>query len=803
MSLEWELLLGLNKEGEVVKRKQKAKSIASKVSLHILGILTLMSICLSLGIQNAFYRELSLAEEQYMIEVISRISTEVNMELNHYIDAAASVAKSQSIKEYLENVEQGILAVPEETWEQEGLTEEYLDEYVEEYFEEEYLPEEELEEEVAQEEASPTPDLPVPEVSEEIWEEEVYQEQEQESSSLSYEETETWEAETLGEVTREGEELVEAYTATLLHDGYEFSQISGYDTALTELQEVANLLGDSVLYVVLCSIAQDDFFNSEALEGGDGYTLSTRPFYTAYTTQSRYITDPYLEVLTGKQIITIAEPIFNSEGRVTGLLLVQLALDKLNYIVTSATFGETGASMLIDRNNDIIAYSNSQVVGMNIRDLDYSGSVADQELANPSGIIDEYSFAGAKRTGGIVTVSELSGWKLLLAMDSTEFKSNISKVTLRLNIALILAILLCSGLCARSVYKHLAPMKQLEQFMKELAEGNLSGNVDYNEPNEIGSLAIHMNHTATSLNNYILMIDKALSNLSAGDLTRPEGIAFQGDFKILEESISGFAQRLSDSFVELKVAMTQMTLGSEQVADGAQLLASGSFEQTQSIEQLNNLISTINETIVLTAQNSSSVTGDARNISENLVKSNVKMQELAVSVQDIRAMSDEVKRIIKTIEEVAFQTNILSLNASVEAARAGSAGRGFAVVADQVRLLSAQTAEAAEETTKIINDIATAIESGTDLAESTSHDLQSVVDEVDIFVENISNISLSAQDQADAIGEIHRGVDEITQVVVQNSAISEESAASSEELSAQSNQMLEMVQHYKLIEKEK
>lgn len=709
-------------------KNTKYKPIATKVTQQIFIILILLCICFSFGVKNAFYREISAVESQYMAEVIARISAEVNGELNHYLDAVAGSAKSPTIKTYLDNVENNVRIDDIEKAEVLALA-----------------------------------------VTNDAFEVET--------------------------------ESVVTPVAVEEEDEFQFHLIDGYETTLLDIQQVADTLGDSVLFVALCSIYEDNFFNSAEMTGGADFTLTNLLFYEAYTSKSTYITEPYEEVLTGITIVTIAEPIMNDDGRITGLLLVQLSLDKMSSIVLSSTFGETGAAMLMDRNNAIMAYTNPAVVGMNVADLSYSGDVAERELANPTGVIAEYELGGATRIGGIVEVSELSGWKLLLAMDSSELNGSIAKVVLRINIALTLAVVFCCVLCSRSIYLCLAPMKQLEAFMEQLAEGNLGAVLECDEPNEIGQLAKYMNATATSLNAYIGMIDKAMKALGRGDLTRPDGIDFRGDFKNIEESIEYFAFNLSDSIREIRLAAVQMNQGAEQVASGSQQISNGATEQTTSVDALHTLIEGINDSITVNAQNSSTVATDAQHISENLVQSNQKMQELAVSVRDIRSMSDEVKQIIRTIEEVAFQTNILSLNAAVEAARAGEAGKGFAIVAEEVHLLSAKTTEAAEETTKIINDIANAIETGVSLAQETSQELQVVVDDVDVFVGNISTISLSTQNQADAIAEINRGIETISNVVVQNSAVSEESAASSEELSTQTTQMLSLVESYKLVDR--
>lgn len=756
------------------------KSIAGKVTWRIFLILVFLCSVLSYSVQNTFHRELSIAETKYMTEVIARISTEVNRELDHFIDATISTAQSQTIKEYLLAVEQGIYS---ETYAPPLPESEELEEVVE-------LPEQPPEELTLNE--------PLPESDEFEDSEEIPDQSPDSDESLveSPEPDETLEEspEPLDQQPLSEMNLLTTDTST------EFQKILGYDAALSEIQGIADILGNSVLYVVICSIHQDNFFNNGGLEGDNSFTLTNRPFYEAYTTKSTFITDPYEEVLTGLNIITIAEPIFDDTGRIIGILLIQLSLESIGNIVTNSSFGETGTSMLMDQNNLVIAYNNPQAIGMDAGAMDFSGENTQYELSNPSGTIMNYDFSGTQRTGAIVTVSNLSGWKLLLGMDAAEFKQNISEVAFRLNVGLLVAIAICSAFGARIVYTSLKPLKILEDFMYQVAEGNLSGTVDYTESDEIGRLAQHMNQTVNALNFYMNIIDEALINIGGGDFTRPPNIEFKGDFQKFETSLDRLTHDMSSSLHEVRQSIEQMNIGSSQVASGSQLLAIGSAEQNSSIESLQGLIHEINEAIVTTAENSKNVTSDAENISKNLVDSNEKMQELVISVQDIRSLSDEVKRIIKSIEEVAFQTNILSLNASIEAARAGSAGRGFAIVADQVRMLSATTADAAEQTTKIINDIATAIETGTGLAQTTSKELQSVVDEVDIFVENISSISLSTQGQATAISEINQGIHDISKVVLQNSAISQESAASSQELSAQADQMLENVGRYKLVD---
>ena len=359
----------------------------------------------------------------------------------------------------------------------------------------------------------------------------------------------------------------------------------------------------------------------------------------------------------------------------------------------------------------------------------------------------------------------------------------------------VVSILICFGISS-SITK---PVKEIERAANEMAEGKLDTVIQYQSRDELGSLSEAMRAAMSKFRLYIDEITYVLTEFAQNNFDiRPLKEHMLGDFQMIETSIVKMTGDISETITQIKHAADQVSTGSDHVSSAAQSLAQGATEQASSVQELSASITEISTQVRQNAENSQKADCLAKDATNSINSSNEQMKQLMVSMNDIDIKSKEISKIIKTIEDIAFQTNILALNAAVEAARAGAAGKGFSVVADEVRNLAGKSADAAKNTTQLIEESVSAISHGVNLTTVTAGELNNAVDAVMSTTELISEITRASNAQAQAIGQVAIGLDQISSVVQTNSATSEQSAAASEELSSQAYLMQEMVSKFKL-----
>ena len=337
---------------------------------------------------------------------------------------------------------------------------------------------------------------------------------------------------------------------------------------------------------------------------------------------------------------------------------------------------------------------------------------------------------------------------------------------------------------------------------EKMTQGDFNIEVEYAYKDEISDVADSLKKLAANTNAVIDDISVVLEEVAGGNLT--VGVAneaiYVGVFSRIIVSLNGFLSHLNGTLAQINVASGQVASGSEQVSGGAQALSQGATEQASSIEELSATINLISEMIVSNASDATEANTKTGIAGAQLGEANERMSELVGAMKEISDSSEEIHKIIKAIEDIAFQTNILALNAAVEAARAGDAGKGFAVVADEVRNLAGKSAEAANNTTILIENTVNSIEKGNSLVNEVAEKMESVAAAAGAVAEINARIADSSKGAAEAITQVTTGIDQISSVVQNNSATSEQSAAASEELSGQASMLKELVAQFSLRE---
>lgn len=293
-----------------------------------------------------------------------------------------------------------------------------------------------------------------------------------------------------------------------------------------------------------------------------------------------------------------------------------------------------------------------------------------------------------------------------------------------------------------------------------------------------------------------------LEQMAAGNLTHHMQGDYLGSYAIIKNSLNDTMRSFNEILGNINHSAEEVASGSKQVSDGSQALAQGTTEQASSMQELNASIAEIAVQTKENAENAAQANHLTLDAQKNAENGNTQMQQMLLSMEEINASSAKISNIIKVIDDIAFQTNILALNAAVEAARAGQQGKGFAVVAEEVRTLAGRSAEAAKETTELIEGSISKVSEGTVIANNTAESLNEIVDGVAKVAALVGKIDTASNEQTASINEINTGIDQVSQVVQTNSATAEESAAASEELYSQAELLKNMVSKFELTKTE-
>ena len=342
------------------------------------------------------------------------------------------------------------------------------------------------------------------------------------------------------------------------------------------------------------------------------------------------------------------------------------------------------------------------------------------------------------------------------------------------------------------------PVQEATNVLVELSKGNLKSRVMGDYKGDHAILKNALNSSLGTINEYVGEISRVLSSMSAGDLTVEVKKEFNGDFAEIKEALILIVDSFNELIGEIMNASDQILASARQVADSSQSLSQGTNEQASSVEEITATLSVIEVKAKDNAKNANDASHQAISVKEQAVASNNEMKGMLKAMEEISDTSENIAKIIKEIDAIAFQTNILALNAAVEAARAGQHGKGFNVVAEEVRNLASRSANAAKETTKMIEGSIKTVRSGMDIAGRTASELNKMTAGVVEVTDLVKDIATASVEQSSSVVETTAGINQISQVTMSAAATAEESSAASLELSSQAEAFQNMVKRFNI-----
>lgn len=345
------------------------------------------------------------------------------------------------------------------------------------------------------------------------------------------------------------------------------------------------------------------------------------------------------------------------------------------------------------------------------------------------------------------------------------------------------------------------PINRLKNVTNQIAEGQLEVDLTTDSKDEIGELSNSFNKTVTRLKEYIKYIDEisiVLNQIANGNLMFKLQYDYVGEFGKIKDALLNISKSLNDTLHKINISAEQVSNGSKQVAEGAQSLAEGSTEEASIIEKLVSSISIVSEKVDNNAKHAQKAEEVSEITNISVASGSQQMKQVVTAMENIQDNNNQIQNIVKTIEDIAMQTNLLSLNASIEAARAGDAGAGFAVVANEIGKLADESGKATKSTTELIKKCIAAAENGTMTVNKAVESLNQIVEGTNQSSEAVKSIMIASNEQSESLKQVVKGIEQVSTVMQSSSAISEESAATSQELSSQAETLKSLISRFKL-----
>lgn len=573
------------------------------------------------------------------------------------------------------------------------------------------------------------------------------------------------------------------------------------DVVRTYLKNVVATDADNFLAAWIADKDTSTLTQSDDYTSDDSWVFTERVWYPQVEAGKTALTEPYLDPSTGSMIVSAVAPVYDpaGTGSLAGVAGVDISLDRMMEVMSHYKVGNSGSLILATSEGTIVYHPQPELMQKKIPELDVSKSLTDALEAGKEKFL-KYKLGGETKYG-VVAFSDSIGYTVISSLPFAEFYAEIFWMVFALVVIFILGVVLIVFNIRRSAANLTKPILELNHTAQQLAAGDLDVELHNTAQDEIGELGNSIGETVTRLKEYIVYIDEiaqVLERLADGKLNIELQNEYHGEFQKIKDALLNISDSMNEVMEHILTSAGEVSSGATELAHASQTLAEGAGTQAAAIEELVANTISIEEQVKQSRKDAEVSAQAAGHVTTMMQQNQDKMTKMMEAVSKIHETSQQVVGIIQTIEEIADQTNLLSLNASIEAARAGEAGKGFAVVADEIGKLAMESSKAANMTRDLIGVSMEEIDKGSSIAAGVMTSLEESVQAVGDINGMIRKTEENAVTQAENMDQIRLGIEEIARGVQDNSAAAQETSATSEQLASQASILDELVHRFEI-----
>ncbi len=572
------------------------------------------------------------------------------------------------------------------------------------------------------------------------------------------------------------------------------------DDAAAVLEGQAEVLAEAAEIYELHTIALYDL-DGQLIQGIDGAPERLEESFAALLRETDNLTTDSATIFQDKLGISMAMPV-KKDGETVMYIAGVYKYDTLNDVISSINLGRHGMAYMVNRQGIVTGHPDQSVIqaGSTLAQLNGGNEKAVERVTTGETGAIEFPVNGENM---LVAFSPIRGtqWSLVIQIPKSDYNHLINAAMLAAVLA-TLAVLAVSILLILRLSRSIShPVRIVTDRMIALSDGDLHTEVAHiYSGDELELMTRTLTATIERVNCYISDIQQVLTRIADGNLQADPQVDYKGDFALIRTSLGTIIQSLNETITGFGAAAARLASMSEELNGQSGQLHEASLEQNEATEALIQEVTHVKERLASVTKSSTETRSKTEEIAQCVQEANTRMSSLSGAMDDISANAQEITKIAKAIEDIAFQTSILAINASVEAARAGSAGKGFAVVADEVKQLASRSAEAAGNATNMVNSTIAIIRTGVELTADTADSLQSI-SSVSDQINAISDHLVSAvQSQEKALTIMDERIEAISAIADRNLKNAEGTEQSSGLLAAEAESLRAQVHKFVLKE---